>query len=56
MVTDDFWSQGDFVAQSFGMPDIPRVRLPHPVAGTGTKSLRAIAEQVVPNIIVALAP
>jgi len=56
LVTDDFWGQGDFVAKSFGMPDIPRVRLPHPVAGTGERSLRAIAERVVPDIIAALAP
>jgi len=28
LVTDEFWPQGDFVADSFGMPDVPRVRLP----------------------------
>lgn len=55
LVTDDFWEQGDFVAKSFGMPDVPRVRLPHPVAGTGIDNLRAIAERVVPNILAALA-
>lgn len=55
LVTDDFWEQGDFVAKSFGMPDVPRVRLPNPVAGTGIDNLRAIAERVVPNILAALA-
>jgi len=54
LVTDEFWPQGDFVADSFGMPDVPRVRLPHPVAGTGEASLRAIAERVVPAILAAL--
>ena len=54
LVTEQFWPQGDFVADSFGMPDIPRVRLPHPVAGTGEASLRAIAERVVPGILTAL--
>jgi len=54
LVTDEFWPQGDFVADSFGMPGVPRVRLPHPVAGTGEASLRAIAEQIVPAILSAL--
>jgi hypothetical protein len=54
LVTDEFWAQGDFVATSFGMPDIPRVRLPHPVAGTGEANLRKVAEQVVPLILDAL--
>jgi hypothetical protein len=54
LVTEDFWPQGDFVAQSFGMPDVPRVRLPHPVAGTGVESMRLIADKVAAEIIAAL--
>ena len=54
LVTEKFWPQGDFVSNSLGMPDIPRVRLPHPVAGTGADSLRRIAESIVPDILVAL--
>jgi len=54
LVTEKFWPQGDFVANSLGMPDIPRVRLPHPVAGTGADSMRRIAESVVPDILEAL--
>lgn len=54
LVTDDFWPQGDFVATSLGMPDAPRVRLPHPVAGTGAENLARIAETVVPSILAAL--
>lgn len=54
LVTEAFWPQGDFVATSLGMPDIPRVKLPHPIAGTGTDNLKKIAKQVVPNIIAAL--
>ena len=46
--------QGDFVAQSLGMPDVPRVQLPHPVAGTGVESMRLIADKVVAEIIAAL--
>ena len=37
LVTSEFWPQGDFVAQSLGMPDVPRVQLPHPIAGIGAQ-------------------
>lgn len=51
LVTEDFWPQGDFVANSVGMPDIPRVRLPHPVAGTGQENLHVVAQQIADDII-----
>ena len=51
LVTEDFWPQGDFVAKSLGMPDIPRVQLPHPLAGTGVENLCSVAEQIVPILI-----
>ena len=51
LVTEKFVDQGDFVARSVGLPDLPRVRLPHPVAGTGKESLRAIAQSIVPQIL-----
>ncbi len=54
LVTSEFWPQGDFVAQSLGMPDVPRVQLPHPVAGTGKVNMRAVAEQIAPLVIEAL--
>ena len=54
LVTEEFWPQGDFCASSFGMPDLPRVQLPHPVAGTGADAMRIVAEKVVPEIISAL--
>ncbi len=54
LVTDEFWPQGDFVANSLGMPDVPRVRLPHPVAGTGAASIERIAAEVAPRIVEAL--
>ena len=56
LVTEEFWAQGDFIASSFGMPDIPRVQLPHPVAGTGPDSHRVIAEKVAAEIVEALEP
>ncbi|MBO6556090.1 MAG: hypothetical protein JJ934_11760 [Pseudomonadales bacterium] len=54
LVTEEFWPQGDFVAKSLGMPDVPRVQLPHPVAGTGTENMKAIAARVAPMVIEAL--
>ena len=55
LVTEDFWAQGDFVAQSLGMPDVPRVRLPHPIAGTGEARMEEVAERFVNNIVERLA-
>ena len=54
LVTEDFWPQGDFVASSLGMPDIPRIKLPQPGAGTGQANLRKVAELITPQIISAL--
>jgi hypothetical protein len=54
LVTTAFQAQGDFVAKSLGMPDIPRVILPHPVAGTGKANLRAVAEKVIDEVLAAL--
>ena len=54
-VTSEFWSQGDFVAQAGGMPDLPRLRLPHPVAGSGAVAMRALAEQVRDELLTRLA-
>jgi hypothetical protein len=54
LVTTEFWAQGDFVARSVGMPDVPRVALPHPVAATGVENLRRVADQVREAIAVAL--
>jgi hypothetical protein len=54
LVTEKFWPQGDFVASSLGMPDIPRVQLPHPVAGTGAANLQRIADAIAPAILNAL--
>ena len=54
LVTEAFWPQGDFVAESFGMPDIPRLKLPHPVAGTGQKKMREVADALVKQMLGAL--
>ena len=51
LITEDLWVQGNFVAKSLGMPDIPRVKLPHPVAGLGEVKIEAIADRVVDTIL-----
>ena len=50
-VTADFWKQGDFVAKAQGMPDIPRVKLPHPVAGNGKEAMAKLAEDIMTNVL-----
>lgn len=54
LVTEEFVPQSVFVARSAGMPDIPRVILPHPVAGTGQAGLRRVAEAHVGAMLAAL--
>ena len=54
LITEEFWPQGEFVSESLGMPDIPKVKLPHPIAGTGTENIRAAARQVASKVIAAL--
>lgn len=51
LVTEKFMTQGNFVARSVGMPTIPRLELPHPVAGSGDKNMTRVAAQIVPEII-----
>ncbi len=54
LVTEEFWSQGNFVAESLGMSEVPRVQLPHPVAGTGAENMTAVADSVAEQILNAL--
>lgn len=51
LVTEEFWPQGNFVAQSLGMPDVPRVKLPHPIAGSGNANIGRIAEDFIDEIL-----
>lgn len=51
LVTEEFWKQGDFVARAAGMPDVPRLKLPHPVAGTGKETMAAISTALAPLIV-----
>lgn len=51
LVTDAFWLQGEQVARSNRMPDVPRLRLPHPVAGTGTVAMAELAALLAPRLV-----
>ncbi len=50
-VTTEFWPQGDFVARAQGMPDVPRVQLPHPVAGIGREAMAALADDICEEVL-----
>ena len=54
LVTEPFWPQGDLIALSNGMPDVPRLRLPHPVSGSGNEAMARVAETLAPRIIAVL--
>ena len=56
LVTEEFWDQGNFVARSLGMPDVPRVQLPHPVAGIGDSNIGIVAENVIEEILDSFSP
>ena len=51
LVTEEFWPQGDFFATSSGMPEVPRVKLPPPVAGTGEDKMAEVASDITPSIV-----
>lgn len=53
LISEKFWPASAFVARSAGMPDVPRVRLPHPVAGTGPSRIGEIAAGAAPDILAA---
>jgi hypothetical protein len=54
IVTSKFRVQGDFVARAEGMPDIPRVEVPHPVAGSGADAMMLTAMQACDEIVARL--
>ena len=50
LVTSDFRNQGNFVARASGMPEIPRVELPHPIAGSGADNIERVADAIVERL------
>jgi hypothetical protein len=54
LITERFAEQGRMIAAARGMPDLPQVRLPYPVAGTGRQAIARVAGESVPAILEAL--
>ena len=54
IVTAKFRVQGDFVARAEGMPDIPRVVVPHPIAGSGVDAMMNVAAAIKDEILARL--
>jgi hypothetical protein len=54
VITDAFWVQSALVAQSAGMPDVPRVRVPYPLAGTGHTNISHAARGAASEVAQAL--
>lgn len=50
-VTTKFEPQGNFVARAEGMPDVPRVIVPHPVAGIGADAMAALAGRIAGEVV-----
>jgi hypothetical protein len=51
LVTEKFWAQGDYVAKVSGVPDLPRVQLPHPVAGRSLDEMATIADGIADAVV-----
>jgi hypothetical protein len=54
LITERFTEQGRLIASACGMPDLPQVRLPYPVAGTGRQAIARVAALSAPAILEAL--
>ncbi|MCB1746905.1 MAG: hypothetical protein H6977_09430 [Gammaproteobacteria bacterium] len=50
-VTSKFEPQGEFVARAEGMPEVPQVIVPHPVAGIGADAMAALADDIADEVI-----
>ena len=54
LITDRFWEQSALVSRSFGLADLPRVRIPYPIAGSGIDNIRRVADDTVADVLRAL--
>lgn len=53
-VTTKFEPQGNFVARAEGMPDVPRLIVPHPIAGIGAARMAEVAGSIADEIVARL--
>jgi len=54
MVTRRFREEAFFLARALGIPDVPFIFLPHPVAGREAEFHRALAKAVAPAVVSAM--
>jgi hypothetical protein len=47
LVTAKFAEEAEFIARAAGMPDVPVLLLPHPIAGLAEEPMAAIAVRLV---------
>ena len=50
VITDRFWDHSELVARAEGMPAIPRIEVPYPIAGTGPAAVAAAGRAAAPDI------
>ncbi len=54
LVTEEFEEEAHFVARAAGMPEVPMVFLPHPVAGTPRDVREELAARIAPRCLALL--
>ena len=54
LIGDKFWEQSVLVARAQGLSDLPRVKFPYPLAGSGADNLERVAHDVVDAVLDAL--
>lgn len=54
LICDVFWNFSEWIAEALGMPDMPRIRIPYPVAGIGPQGQDAVASDIAPLILAKL--
>jgi hypothetical protein len=54
LIGDKFWEQSGLVARAQGLPDLPRVKFPYPLAGSGADNLHRVARDIVDEVLHAL--
>jgi hypothetical protein len=54
LITGRFVEQGRLIAAARGMPALPQVALPYPIAGSGPSAIAQTAAEATPAILAAL--
>ena len=49
--SDPFMKLGQAQARTFGVPDLPLLRIPHPLGGIGLEQVRGRVEAALPELL-----